>query len=56
MDHTFHENNNTEEVYYYTVQPLVQFALGGGRATVFAYGQTGSGKVSLLILSILAAA
>lgn len=44
VDHTFNENNNTEEVYYYTVQPLVQFALNGGRATVFAYGQTGSGK------------
>lgn len=31
-------------MYYYSVQPLIEFVIGGGRATVFAYGQTGSGK------------
>mmetsp|Transcript_9728 Transcript_9728/g.8692 ORF Transcript_9728/g.8692 Transcript_9728/m.8692 type:complete len:550 (-) Transcript_9728:141-1790(-) len=44
MDHTFHEDSTTDDIYYYTVKPLVPFALKGGRATVFAYGQTGSGK------------
>mmetsp|Transcript_15273 Transcript_15273/g.15409 ORF Transcript_15273/g.15409 Transcript_15273/m.15409 type:complete len:575 (+) Transcript_15273:126-1850(+) len=44
MDHTFHENDTTDDLYYYAVQPLVHFVLNHGRATVFAYGQTGSGK------------
>lgn len=44
MDHTFHEDNSTEDIYYAAVEPLVDFVLDGGRATVFAYGQTGSGK------------
>jgi kinesin family protein 2/24 len=44
FDHTFHEENETEDIYYYAVQPLVNFVVNGGRATVFAYGQTGSGK------------
>lgn len=37
MDHTFHEENTTEEVYAFAVEPLVAFVLDGGRATVFAY-------------------
>lgn len=44
LDHTFHENDTTEDIYMYSVQPLADFVLDGGRATVFAYGQTGSGK------------
>lgn len=44
MDHTFHEENTTEDIYYSAVEPLVEFVLDNGRATVFAYGQTGSGK------------
>lgn len=44
VDHTFHEDNTTEEVYLYVVKPLVDFVLKNGHATVFAYGQTGSGK------------
>lgn len=44
FDHTFHEDDSTDDIYYYSVQPLVEFVLNGGRATVFAYGQTGSGK------------
>jgi kinesin family protein 2/24 len=42
FDHTFHEDNTTDEVYMYCVQPLINFVLGGGRATVFAYGQVGT--------------
>ena len=37
VDHTFHEENTTEEIYVYAVEPLVSFVLGGGRGTVFAY-------------------
>lgn len=44
VDHSFHEDDTTEDVYSFSVQPLVAFVAGGGRATVFAYGQTGSGK------------
>lgn len=44
FDHTFHEDDTTDSIYDYAVQPLVDFVLSGGRATVFAYGQTGSGK------------
>ena len=44
FDHTFHEDNSTDNIYDCAVQPLVDFVVGGGRATVFAYGQTGSGK------------
>ena len=49
VDHSFHENNTTEEVYQYAVQPLVDFVIDGGRATVFAYGQTGSGKTFTMV-------
>mmetsp|Transcript_21880 Transcript_21880/g.36614 ORF Transcript_21880/g.36614 Transcript_21880/m.36614 type:complete len:634 (+) Transcript_21880:62-1963(+) len=44
FDHTFHEHNSTDNIYDCAVQPLVEFVLAGGRATIFAYGQTGSGK------------
>jgi kinesin family protein 2/24 len=46
FDHTFHEDETNDDIYVSAVQPLVDFALNGGRATVFAYGQTGSGKNS----------
>lgn len=44
MDHIFGEDDTTDDIYMYAVQPLADFVLDGGRATVFAYGQTGSGK------------
>lgn len=44
MDHTFHEDNSTADIYVSAVEPLIDFVMDGGRATVFAYGQTGSGK------------
>lgn len=44
FDHTFHEENTTDNIYDCAIQHLVEFVLQGGRATVFAYGQTGSGK------------
>ena len=39
FDHTFGDGNSTDEVYFYTVQPLVPYICAGGRATCFAYGQ-----------------
>lgn len=44
FDHTFHEDDSTDDIYGCAVQPLIDFFVAGGRATVFAYGQTGSGK------------
>jgi len=46
FDHSFAEEETTEELYRCTTWPLVEFCLQGkgGRATCFAYGQTGSGK------------
>lgn len=44
MDHIFGEDDTTDDIYLYAVQPLAEFVLDNGRATVFAYGQTGSGK------------
>ena len=37
MDHTFHEENSTADVYVAAVEPLIDFVMDGGRATVFAY-------------------
>lgn len=45
FDHTFSDHDTTEDVYRYTVMPLVAYAFQKrGRGTCFAYGQTGSGK------------
>lgn len=52
VDHTFHEENTTEEVYNYVVKPLIGFVCAGNsnRATVFAYGQTGSGMFAFTLI------
>ena len=44
VDHSFEEEDTTDDIYIHAVQPLIPFVLSGGRGTVFAYGQTGSGK------------
>ncbi|CAM9252501.1 unnamed protein product, partial [Ectocarpus fasciculatus] len=49
FDHTFGEDDTTDDVYMYTAQPLVDYILRGGRATIFAYGQTGSGKTFTMV-------
>lgn len=41
---TFGEADSSDDVYRYTVMPLVAYAFQNGRGTCFAYGQTGSGK------------
>lgn len=49
FDHTFHEDDSTDDVYLNCVENLLPFVLKGGRATVFAYGQTGSGKTHTMV-------
>jgi kinesin family protein 2/24 len=49
FDHTFHEDDSTDDVYLNCVENLLPFVLQGGRATVFAYGQTGSGKTHTMV-------
>ena len=44
FDNTFSENETTEEIYDYTVGPMIDMVLNKGIVTCFAYGQTGSGK------------
>ena len=44
FDNTFSENESTEDVYNYTVSPMINLVLNSGIVTCFAYGQTGSGK------------
>ena len=44
FDNTFNENETTEEIYGYTIEPMINLVLKKGIVTCFAYGQTGSGK------------
>ena len=44
FDNTFAENETTQEIYDYTVGPMIEMVLNKGIVTCFAYGQTGSGK------------
>ena len=44
FDNTFGENNTTNDVYKYTIEPMINLILDQGIVTCFAYGQTGSGK------------
>ena len=43
-DNAFNENESTEEIYGYTIEPMINLVLKKGIVTCFAYGQTGSGK------------
>lgn len=44
FDNTFSDNQQTSELYRYSVYPNIPLILSGGTVTCFAYGQTGSGK------------
>ena len=44
FDNTFGENESTQEIYDYTVGPMIGKVLNRGIVTCFAFGQTGSGK------------
>ena len=44
FDNSFSENESTNEIYEYTIAPMINLVLNQGIVTCFAYGQTGSGK------------
>ena len=44
FDNTFDQNESTEEIYDYSISPMINLVLKKGIVTCFAYGQTGSGK------------
>lgn len=44
FDNCFSENQQTIDIYKYSVYPNIPLILNGGTVTCFAYGQTGSGK------------
>ena len=44
FDNAFGDNDQTSDVYKYTIGPVINLILNQGIVTCFAYGQTGSGK------------
>lgn len=48
FDHSFGEDNTSEEIQKAALKPLVPHYFNGNNATVFAQGQTGSGKTQTM--------
>ncbi|EGR29344.1 kinesin motor domain protein [Ichthyophthirius multifiliis] len=44
FDNAFSENQTTDDIYKYSLQPIINTIFQNGVVTCFAYGQTGSGK------------
>lgn len=44
FDNSFSENESNEELYRFSVEPILDLVFNTGTITIFAYGQTGSGK------------
>ncbi|EGR29403.1 kinesin motor domain protein [Ichthyophthirius multifiliis] len=44
FDNTFSEQESTDDIYKYSLQPIIDSIFKDGVVTCFAYGQTGSGK------------
>ena len=44
FDNAFSEHESNEELYRYSVEPVLDLVFNTGIITIFAYGQTGSGK------------
>ena len=44
FDNAFNENESTEDVYKYALDPSLDLLFKNGMVTIFAYGQTSSGK------------
>ncbi len=44
FDNAFNENQTTEELFKYAVNPILEEIFNNGNITLFAYGQTSSGK------------
>jgi kinesin family protein 2/24 len=49
FDNTFNEQETHQDLYNYTLCPLVDLIFNGGVVTCFAYGQTGSGKTYTMV-------
>ena len=44
FDNTFNENENSQDMYQFSIRDLIPSIFSNGIVTCFAYGQTGSGK------------
>jgi kinesin family protein 2/24 len=44
FDNTFNENENSQDMYQFSIRDLMPTIFENGIVTCFAYGQTGSGK------------
>lgn len=44
FDNTFSHLESNEELYHYSIRPILDLVFNTGIVTVFAYGETGSGK------------
>jgi kinesin family protein 2/24 len=44
FDNAFGEDETNEDLYLYSIKPIIDLVFNQGIVTVFAYGQTGSGK------------
>lgn len=44
FDNTFNENENSQDMYQFSIRDLLPVIFQNGIVTCFAYGQTGSGK------------
>ena len=44
FDNAFSEEESNEDLYRFSVEPILDLVFNVGTITIFAYGQTGSGK------------
>lgn len=49
FDNAFSDKESTEDIYRYSIYPLINMILNKGVVTSFAYGQTGSGKTYTMV-------
>lgn len=49
FDNTFNENETSDDLYKFTLSPLIDLLFNNGVVTCFAYGQTGSGKTYTMV-------
>lgn len=50
FDNTFNENETSDDLYKFTLFPLIDLLFTSGVVTCFAYGQTGSGKTYTMVI------
>lgn len=44
FDNSFSHHESNEDLYFFSIRPILDLVFNQGIVTVFAYGQTGSGK------------